>query len=333
MWYVLYGKTDPRRAVKLASAAIGGAVVLSAICLFGAVGESDSGTVIVGQRLDIAQVPTPYQPWIKKAASTCPAVSGALLPAQLEQESGWNPRAHSPAGAQGLAQFLPATWETWAVDADGGGADISDGADAIMTMARYDCWLAARAEKLVHGHQATGDVVSLMLASYNAGPAAVEKHHGIPPYPETEHYIRTIIAGETDYILSPGNVNANAFGARVAAAAVKVEGTPYAWGGESVEEGFDCSGLVQYAVRQASGGKIVLPRTSEEQVTVGEDVSRENMQPGDVIAFQLVAGDYDHIGIYLGKGIFIHAPHTGEVVKKERLSNYGKYKAAIRRFG
>ncbi|WP_335983173.1 C40 family peptidase [Streptomyces sp. CA2R106] len=333
---------------KIAVAALGGAILLPAFALLGFTGGGDQepAGAIVGE-LDLSQISAQYQPWITKASATCTAVGGALLPAQIEQESGWNPKAQSSAGAKGLAQFIDGTWKTWGVDADGGGADVFDAPDAIMTMAKYDCWLAKKAQKLIDAHQAAGDVVTLMLAGYNAGPDAVTKYGGVPPYPETEQYVRTILAYETTYTQSPGDTTGGAFGARVVAAAVKQEGIPYSWGGGTVDgasfgiaqgsgtKGFDCSGLVLYAVYQASAGKTVLPHSSEQQATMGKEVSRADMQPGDVIAFQLKTGDYDHIGIYMGNDTFVEAPRTGEVIRESKLSDpyYKTRRIAIRRFG
>lgn len=332
---------------KSAVAVIGGAILLPVFALFGFTGGGDEQPAAAVGQLDLSQVPAQYQPWITKASATCPAVAGALLPAQIDQESGWNPKAQSSAGARGLAQFIDGTWTTWGVDADGGGADVFDAPDAIMTMARYDCWLAKRAQKLIDAHQAAGDVVTLMLAGYNAGPGAIEQYGGVPPFPETEQYVRTILANETNYTKSPGDDNGSAFGARVVAAAVKQEGIPYSWGGGTVDgpstgvaqgtgtKGWDCSGLVLYAVYQASAGKVALPHSSEQQATMGKEISRADMQPGDVIAFQLTPGDYDHIGIYTGHGTFVEAPKTGELVRESKLSDpyYSSKKITIRRFG
>lgn len=326
---------------------IGGVVALPMFAVFGLASGSDQQPAAAVGQLDLAQVPAVYQPWITKASATCEAVAGALLPAQIDQESGWNPKAQSRAGAKGLAQFIDATWATWGVDADGDGVDVFDGPDAIMSMAKYDCWLADRAQELISAHKATGDVVSLMLASYNAGPYPVEHYGGVPPYPETQQYVRTILANEANYTASLGDTTGSAFGARVVAAAVNQEGLPYSWGGGTVDgpsygiaqgagtKGFDCSGLVLYAVYQASGGKVVLPHSSAQQATMGAEVARTDMQPGDVIAFQLTPGEYDHIGIYMGHDTFVEAPRTGERVKEAQLSDpyYADRKITIRRFG
>ncbi|QXE19398.1 NlpC/P60 family protein [Clostridium sp. 001] len=91
-------------------------------------------------------------------------------------------------------------------------------------------------------------------------------------------------------------------------------GVPYVWGGTS-PSGFDCSGLVQYVYAHFG---INLPRTSQEQQTVGTAVSRDELQPGDLVFFGSPAY---HVGIYVGGGQFINAPKTGDVVKIASLDN------------
>lgn len=72
---------------------------------------------------------------------------------------------------------------------------------------------------------------------------------------------------------------------------------------------WDCSGLTQAAYKAAG---VMLPRTTGDQVNVGTRVSESDMQPGDLIFFY---SDHSHVGIYIGGGEMIHAPHTGTVVK------------------
>lgn len=98
-------------------------------------------------------------------------------------------------------------------------------------------------------------------------------------------------------------------------------GTPYVWGAESPRRGFDCSGLVQWAFRKIG---IFLPRTTWGMMTRGHHVRR--LRAGDAVFFF----NGEHVGIYVGSGRFIDAPHTGARVGIRRLASYGRYTA--RRF-
>ncbi len=107
--------------------------------------------------------------------------------------------------------------------------------------------------------------------------------------------------------------------------AVAQLGTPYQWGGESTEKGFDCSGLTQHAYKAAS---IELPRTSAEQYRATKRIEREALRPGDLVFFRLNAKRIDHVGIYVGGDRFIHAPSSGKTVSFASLDNVfwaGKY--------
>jgi peptidoglycan DL-endopeptidase CwlO len=94
--------------------------------------------------------------------------------------------------------------------------------------------------------------------------------------------------------------------------AMRYLGTPYVYGGAS-PSGFDCSGLVMYAFAQVG---VSLPHSSYAQYSMGVPVSRDQLQPGDLVFFDGLG----HVGIYVGGGQFIHAPHTGDVVKISSLS-------------
>ena len=97
--------------------------------------------------------------------------------------------------------------------------------------------------------------------------------------------------------------------------AMQYLGTPYVWGGAS-PGGFDCSGFAMYVYSQVG---VSLPHNAAMQYnTVGTYVSRDQLEPGDLVFFDGLG----HMGIYIGGGQFIHAPHTGDVVKISSLSGW-----------
>jgi hypothetical protein len=96
-------------------------------------------------------------------------------------------------------------------------------------------------------------------------------------------------------------------------------GVPYKWGGSSPKEGFDCSGLTM-TVYQLNG--LNLPRTSKRQWKTGIPVSRTKLSEGDLVFFATSkARRVSHVGIYTGKGKFIHAPGRGQKIRTASLLN------------
>ena len=90
----------------------------------------------------------------------------------------------------------------------------------------------------------------------------------------------------------------------------KFIGTPYQWGG-TTPSGFDCSGFVQYVYSHFG---VNLPRVSRDQAAYGKSISAANARAGDLVYYGTGSGVH-HIGIYLGNGKFLEAPHTGDSVK------------------
>ena len=100
----------------------------------------------------------------------------------------------------------------------------------------------------------------------------------------------------------------------VVSIALQYLGVPYVWGGAS-PSGFDCSGLTMYAYAKVG---VYLPHNAAMQYGMGTPVSRSQLAPGDLVFFSGLS----HVGMYIGGGRFVHAPHTGDVVKISSLSEY-----------
>ncbi len=113
-------------------------------------------------------------------------------------------------------------------------------------------------------------------------------------------------------------------GEAAASIALAQLGTPYVWGG-AAPGGFDCSGLVSWAYAQAGLGG--LPHFTGALWNSGTHISSEaDLAPGDLVFFHGLG----HVGIYIGGGNFVHAPHTGDVVKISNLAGYSGYDGAVR---
>ena len=110
---------------------------------------------------------------------------------------------------------------------------------------------------------------------------------------------------------------------QVVAIAMQYLGIPYVWGGASPSQGFDCSGLVSYVYGQIG---IYIPHHAASAYGYGVPVSYSELQPGDMVFFNGLG----HMGMYIGGGQFIHAPHTGDVVKISTLAGYGSFVGARR---
>jgi cell wall-associated NlpC family hydrolase len=108
---------------------------------------------------------------------------------------------------------------------------------------------------------------------------------------------------------------------RVVARAQELIGIPYRFGGTSVADGFDCSGLLVYLFRTEAGMK--LPRTTGEMIDSNSPrIHRDDLKPGDAVFFNRNGrGNISHVGIYIGNNQFIHAPSTGGRIRQDSLDN------------
>lgn len=102
--------------------------------------------------------------------------------------------------------------------------------------------------------------------------------------------------------------------------AISLVGTPYRYGGNTPESGFDCSGLVAYVYREMVD--LRLPRTSRELAAVqGPKIDPKRLAAGDLVFFGS-RGAVSHVGIYVGEGRFVHAPSTGGTVRLDALGGH-----------
>ncbi len=107
-------------------------------------------------------------------------------------------------------------------------------------------------------------------------------------------------------------------GRQAADTALKLIGTPYAFGGADPVNGFDCSGLVAWSFRQAG---VVLPHNTEALRRSSRPVAASELRAGDLLFFDLESKKNSHVGIYAGDGHFVHAPSTGKDVRQDRLDS------------
>jgi cell wall-associated NlpC family hydrolase len=116
-----------------------------------------------------------------------------------------------------------------------------------------------------------------------------------------------------------GVANANPAAANdVLFQAISLVGTPYRYGGNSPESGFDCSGLITYVFLHSAGLK--LPRSTAELIDINAPtIDKDRLFPGDLVYFNTLGGRVSHIGIYVGERRFVHAPSSGGTVRMDNL--------------
>ena len=165
---------------------IGGTAVLGIFLALMPSGEDEAGnqpSQCTANESSLDQVPEEYHEAVENAAAES-GFSSEIIAAQIQQESNWNENAESHAGAQGLAQFMPATWEQY------GEGDITDGVASIEAQGRFMAELRDFAGDYAETEEETAKIA---LAAYNAGPGAVEQADGIPNFSETQDYVRIIM--------------------------------------------------------------------------------------------------------------------------------------------
>lgn len=137
--------------------------------------------------------------------------------------------------------------------------------------------------------------------AFSASPSRVQEQRLRLTRPRPKRYIQS-------------ESTASAFGLRAVQFARRLIGVPYRWGGDSPATGFDCSGFVRFVYEHFG---ITLPHSSYADFDLGTRVSRASLRPGDLVFFDGVG----HVGMYIGNGRFIHAPHTGTDVQVTSMSD------------
>ncbi|HVV77955.1 MAG TPA: C40 family peptidase [Mycobacteriales bacterium] len=283
-------------AVKIGAAMASSITATAAIAAVGL--QAIAAPTLVPTAVATDQISTADLALYEAAAQRCPmpwpilAAVGSVAPAQ---HRGW----------QGPMQLAPALWARWGVDGDGDGRKSPhDRADAIPAAADYLCALGVARNP----HDA--------LVAYNCG------NTGPPCQTAAAGYAATVLAIAAGYATTTATSPVAAQAVRVALSQI---GTPYIWGGEGAG-GFDCSGLVQYAYAKAG---LALPRTAQQQYDATPHLAADSeLQPGDLVFFGADTTAIDHVGIALGDGRMVDAPHTGSQVRFDTIpatvgSTYG----------
>ncbi len=150
-------------------------------------------------------------------------------------------------------------------------------------------------------------------------------------------WMKAVAVVATGLSLSLGSTSAMAgddgFAQKLLGKAMQLIGVKYRFGGTNPETGLDCSGYVQYVYKSSVG--VNLPRTAAEQARMGERVATSEVRPGDMVFFNTRGFNNSHVGIYVGNGMFVHAPNSRSRVRFDSLeSGYWKTKFnGVRRVG
>lgn len=287
---------------------------------------TESGSPLAATGVSDA-VPAAYRDDVLKAGNICAGVSPALIAAQIAAESNWDENAGSHAGAQGISQFMPATWNGGAgMDGDGDGkAEITNPHDAIYSQGNYMCAKLKEVDALLSAQSVAGDRVELALAAYNAGTGAVESAGGIPINGETEKYVPKIINAIPTYQGADGSLllaSQSGIGSEVAEAIdwaqsiANDDSHGYVWGGKGPEN-YDCSGFtMQFMARRG----ITLPHYADTQARMGVEIPESQAKPGDLIFWSSDNGrSYYHTAIYIGNGQMISADSPAQGINVEAI--------------
>lgn len=182
-------------------------------------------------------------------------------------------------------------------------AAVRPAAAPAQAPADFATALAGAEAKVVAAPAAPASTTTWAPTPLSPGPATVAR----PAAPATSSVWGPRAAGASTALVERGEA--------IVEGAKRYLGVPYLWGG-TTPAGLDCSGLVQRVYREVAG--VELPRVSRDQARAGTAVpSLAEARPGDLVAF---GSPVDHIGIYIGDGMMIAAPQTGDVVRVKAIT-------------
>jgi len=174
-------------------------------------------------------------------------------------------------------------------------------------------------------------LLPLLLLTACAAAPNIPSHRVYQPHRASPEAILNDTAGEVDVpnadaILNDSdapngtlNLSNNLAHTPLTDYAQSLIGTPYKYGGNSPDTGFDCSGFVVHVYRETRGFN--LPRSSQSLAAQGQVLNRDELAAGDLVFFNTRRKKFSHVGIYLGENGFIHAPSRGGAVRVDDLSN------------
>ncbi len=296
--------TDSGFGTKIAAGAVGLVLLVTVLATGAGAGIASllGGGDATPSAAATSDIPPAMLALYQEAAITCPGLPWTVLAAigtvESDNDQSTLPGVHSganSAGAEGPMQFEPATFAAYDQPVPPGGANPPspyDPTDAVYAAARDLCANGAE----------NGANLSAAVFAYNHSDSYVSEVLALAQsYGQTE--AQTVAAG-------------TAPGIAVDWALAQV-GTPYIWGGETPGVGFDCSGLVQAAYKVAG---ITLPRVAQDQYDATAKLEPSDpLEPGDLVFFGGSPSDVTHVGIYIGNGQMVDAPHTGADVRVESI--------------
>ena len=144
----------------------------------------------------------------------------------------------------------------------------------------------------------------------------------------------TSLAATASATMKAAAVNAVSMAENLSMFALGLIGVNYRWGGNTPEDGLDCSGLVRYVFQQVTG--VTLPHNAREMSRVGRKVRLDELRPGDLVFFNTRRFAFSHVGIYLGDNRFLHAPAAGrdvEIATLDRSYWHKRFNGARRLIG